>query len=69
MHVSKNEDQYQRAVQNVEIDNIQTIFESVLAQIQPRLQEGALHCLSEQVDWAGSPERQRSLLDQQTSER
>ena len=50
MHVSKDEDDFKRAIQNMEVRKIETIFETVQAQISNlKNRDQEIHGLEEQV--------------------
>ena len=52
VHLSKDEDVLKRISENLEVQRIQTVFETVQAQISIlRLRDQLIYGLSEQVDW------------------
>ena len=52
VHSSKDEDDVKRIIQNMEVQKIQTVFETVQAQISDlRLRDQEICGLSEHVDW------------------
>ena len=64
VHFSKDEDDFKRIVQILEVQKIQTFFESVQAQISNfRLRDQEIGGLSEQVDWTDGCWRKYSSLD------
>ena len=54
VHLSKEEDQFQRVLRNVDIEAIQKMLTSVQRKIR-NLQDEEIYGLTEQLDWTESP--------------
>ena len=64
-----SEDKLQRIIPSLEVQRIQTVFDTKLAQIgHLSLRDRQIYDLSENVDWAGGYWRKFSLLDGRFSE-
>ena len=69
VHLSKDEDCFRRIFQIMEVQKIQTVFETVQAQISYlKLRDPEVYGLSEHVDWTDGHWRRYSLLDKRNSD-
>ena len=64
VHLSNNQDKFQRALRNTDIKSIQNVFTTVQNQIHV-FSKIELYGMAEQWDWIESPCRSHSLLDQE----
>ena len=64
VHFRKSEDDFKRVIQNTEVQKIQTIFETVQAQISNlKNRDHEIHGFDERVDWTRGQWMTYSLLD------
>ena len=69
VQLSKDKDNLKRIFQNSDLQRIQTVFETVQAQISnPRLRDQEMYGLSEQVNWTDGHWRKYSLLEGRIAE-
>ena len=70
VHLRRDEDKFQRIIQNLEVQRIQTVFETVTVQISNlRLRDREIYGLSKNVDLADGCCRTYSPLDGRISKR
>ena len=69
VHLSEDEDDFKRIVHKMEVQKIQTVFETVQAQISNlKLRDQEIYGLSEQVDLTDGHWRKYSLHDERISD-